>query len=151
MQRKNIVAEFDSLQLTSFIKLLPKRKNRDIPEVLVIEDQVFSAKLMLNVLSRSCKCQVAKDGKEAISKYAFSVPDIVFIDVELPDINGHSLAKLFRDTDPDVFLVMVTANNYAKDVEIAKSNKVQGFIIKPYNKQKILGSVENYLKLKNRM
>ena len=40
---------------------------------------------------------------------------------------------------------MVTGNNYIKDVETAKANKVQGFIVKPYNKLKIMGAVETFI------
>ena len=141
-----MVAEFSQEQLTSFVQRLPQRKKRSSPEILIVEDQGFSRKLMLNVLERSYTCHTAKNGAEAMSKYTAYAPDIAFLDIELPDLDGHKLAALFRKIDPRAYIVMVTANNYAKDVETAKENKVQGFIIKPYNKQKILGSVDAYLK-----
>ena len=68
------------------------------------------------------------------------------LDIELPDLSGHALATLFRQTDPDGFISMVTSNNYLKDVEQARENNVQGFVVKPYTKQKILDVVAQYSK-----
>jgi len=42
---------------------------------------------------------------------------------------------------------MVTGNNSVEDVALAKSNNVNGFIVKPYNKSKILDCVESFLTL----
>lgn len=60
-------------------------------------------------------------------------------------MDGHTLAGLFKKHDPESFIVMVTGNNYVKDVETAKANKVQGFIVKPYNKLKIMGAVDAFM------
>ncbi len=141
---EKISAKFSPEQLNLLIKNIFDRESRTAPEILIVEDQVFSCKLILSVLSSQYKCHVAKNGREAITLYATHAPDITFLDIELPDTDGHSLAKLFRESDPKSYLVMVTANNHMKDVTLAKQNKVQGFILKPYSKQKILQSIENF-------
>jgi len=116
-------------------------------EILIVEDQLFSRNLLMSVLQyRQFVCHNAKDGKEALELYAEHAPDIVFMDVELPDINGHALAKLIRQTDPKSHVVMVTSNLYQRDVNLAKENGVQGFIAKPYTKQSILNAINGYIK-----
>lgn len=146
--QKKIKAQFLMHQESSLAKTITTRKQRKAPEILIVEDQAFSRTLILNVLSKFYTCHVAKCGEEAIAVYAAYAPDIVFLDVELPDVNGHDLAQLFRMKDSRAFIIMVTGNNYAEDVERAKANKVQGFIIKPYSKQKILDGVQKYIKSK---
>jgi two-component system chemotaxis response regulator CheY len=146
---KKITATFSPAQLRAVMRQIPLRKQRESPEILIVEDQAFSRKLMLSVLD-AYSCEVAENGQEAMRKYVHHAPDIVFLDIELPDLDGHALANLFKNTDPETYIVMITGNHYAKDVEAAKANKVQGFIIKPYNKQKLLGSVEGYFKWINK-
>lgn len=142
------IIKFTPEQFSSFDNSVKTRSIRKMPEILIVEDQAFSRTLLLSILSNTYKCHTAKNAAEAISSFAILAPDIVLLDVELPDNNGHEIAKFIRKTDPDVWIVMVTANHYQSDVIAAKENKVQGFIAKPYNKKKILEIVGNYHKLK---
>jgi two-component system chemotaxis response regulator CheY len=137
---------FTDAQLHAFAGALPRRSLRQAPEILIVEDQEFSRKLLVSMLERQYICHAAANAAQAIDIYAQHAPDMVFQDVELPDINGHALAGLYKKYDPQRFIVMVTANHYLKDVETAKSNNVQGFIAKPYSKQKIQGAIDMYLK-----
>lgn len=134
------------LQRQTLNNKLAERKKRVAPEILIVEDMAFSRNMLLGMLGKKYKCHIAKDGAEAVHQYATNAPDITFLDIELPDVNGHSLARLFKEVDPGGYLVMLTANNYTKDMEAAKANKVQGFIAKPYSKQKIDEAIMNYIK-----
>ena len=145
-----IEARIDDKQRAVLRTQITIRKGRKLPTILIVEDQAFSRKVLLNALGKTYDCLAARNGAEAIALYVAHAPDIVFLDVELPDVDGHALAGLFRAEDPDAFVAMVTANNYIDDVTKAKANKVQGFIVKPYNKQKIYGCIEQFMQRKNR-
>jgi CheY-like chemotaxis protein len=123
---------------------LLERKHRKETSILVVEDQEFSATLLMGLLRKYYKCYHAKNAKEAIDLYCEHAPNIAFLDIELPDLSGHYLAAIFNKCDPESFMVMVTANNFIKDVEVAKKNNVRGFIIKPYSKEKILSATKQY-------
>lgn len=97
------------------------------------------------MFEHSYRCHLAKNAEEALSAYAAHAPDMVFLDVELPDTDGHTLAARIKAQDPESFIVMVTGNHRASDVEAAKANSVQGFIAKPYNKLKIMEAVEAFM------
>lgn len=124
-------------QILQFGRAKTARARRLHPEILVVEDQPFSAQLLLTMLRRTCRANHAADAGEALELYSLHAPDIAFLDIELPDMNGHALAKALHILDPQAHLIMVTANNSASDVLRAKENQVKGFIVKPYNKQKI--------------
>lgn len=115
--------------------------------ILIVEDQDFSRKLLYDLLARQFvyTCHMAKNATEAIELYATHAPDIVFLDIILPDFTGHEIATLIKTTDPKSYVIMVTANNFIKDVEIAKRNNVQGYITKPYSKNKIQAAIDGYL------
>ncbi len=127
---------------------LRSRPSREKKRALVVEDQDFSQRLLVELLRQDFLVEAAKDAKQAIQIYLDSAPDITFLDIELPDESGHSLARFFRALDPGAYIVMVTGNNSLEDVAMAKSNQVDGFVVKPYNKQKIYERVEKFKQIR---
>lgn len=121
-----------------------ERKNRINPEILIVEDQVFSVKMLLGLLDNKFKTHTAVNAEMALKLYCTNAPDIVFLDIELPDANGHDLAVAIYKLDAQGFIVMVTGNHYAKDVARAKVNGAKGFIVKPYSKQKIMEAIQKF-------
>lgn len=142
---------FSQEQIDSLNESMALRKRRRGIEILVVEDQGFSRKLLTSMLERNTRCREAATADEAIKLYATYALDICFLDIDLPDASGHALAYLFRNQDPGAYLVMVTANKLAQDVEIALKNNVQGFIYKPFSKNRIFEIVNNVIKRNNKI
>lgn len=140
---------FDQPQETLFRRAAQNRPSRKMLEMLVVEDQAFSAKLLLGLLDRTYKAVAADNAELAWNMYLAQAPDIVFLDVELPGMSGHDLAAAIHKLDPQAFIVMVTGNHYVEDVARAKENNAKGFIVKPYSKQKILDSIQKYINQKH--
>lgn len=136
--------EFNEDQKSLLKKAIFNRAARNGIKILIVEDQRFSRKLLAGLLERKFYCFEAENAEQAVRLYAEHAPNIVFLDIELPDASGHELAALFKKYDIGCYAIMVTGNNYAKDVAMARENKVQGFIVKPYQKQRILGVIEAY-------
>ncbi len=120
--------------------------------ILIVEDQDFSRKILQDLLARqeNYSCHAAKNALEAIELYSAHAPDIVLLDIQLPDFSGHELATVLRQADPRSYIVHVTANKFIKDVEAAKKNNVKGFITKPYSKKNIQDVINNYIALQSR-
>ena len=126
-----------------------QRTFRVEPHILIVEDQVFSQKILTSIL-KDYTCYVADSSAEAFVQYMEKCPDIVLLDIELPDVDGHQFAEFLNKIDMHSYVVMATANNYKKDIEMAQQNKVKGFIAKPYEKETILKTIETYKKSKKR-
>ena len=126
-----------------------QRTFRGKPHILIVEDQVFSQRLITSIL-KDYTCYIAKSSGEALMLYMEKNPDIVFLDIDLPDVSGHSYARLISKIDDDAYVVMVSANHYAEDVKLAQQNMAKNFIGKPYEKEAILRSVEKYKKEKKK-
>lgn len=120
-----------------------QRSFRVNPHILIVEDQVFSQKILLSIL-KDYTCHVTASSGEALLKYMETCPDIVLLDVELPDISGHGFAELVKKIDPSSYVIMVTANSYQEDIDLAKKNNVNGFIVKPYQKDDIIMAIERF-------
>lgn len=123
------------------------RRSRQTARILVVEDQLFSRKILEELLHHTYTVDVAATAKDGMKLYLENAPDIALLDIELTDDSGHTLARFIKSVDPASFVVMVTGNNSVEDVALAKSNGVDGFIVKPYNKSKIFECIDKYLAL----
>lgn len=120
-------------------KKIKTRADRKKPHVLIVEDQDFSIKLLSRILEDDYVQHIAHDAAKAILTFCLNAPDIVILDIGLPDRSGHSLAKLFKRLDKNVHIIMISGNQSYKDVALAKRNGVEGYIVKPYKKDTVLG------------
>jgi|GEM_PF-628321 len=132
-------------QIALFRSAARHRKGRKYPEIMVVEDQAFSNKLLVRLLEQNSKVYPALNAKTGLELYCANAPDISFLDIEMPGASGHDLAAVISKMDADAYIVMVTANNYIEDVVRAKQNGAKGFVVKPFNKQKILERVDKYI------
>lgn len=74
-------------------------------------------------------------------------PHIVFLDIGLPDASGHDLARRIKEWSPTTHVIMATANDYEDDIEAARRNRVDGFIVKPFSKEEITICLDRYIAL----
>lgn len=140
-----LVALKKSYNKDIFIPLAKARPKRERKVILIIEDQIFSQKILINCIGPNYTVEVASDSITGVKMYLKVVPDVVFLDWHLPDINGIEFLKQIKKVDPYAYIVMSTANNTSTCVNEALSNGAKGYITKPYNKEKIHKNLEAYL------
>jgi DNA-binding NtrC family response regulator len=132
------------LQLAQYRKMLAQNGGRTRLHTLVVEDQAFSRGLLYEILHHACSVSVAVNAREGWKLYFEEAPDVVFLDIGLPEISGHALADKIKELDPQSYIVMVTGSQDVADVQIARNNRVDGFIVKPFNKKQIDDCVDRY-------
>ena len=125
-------------------KMLRHNGGRERLHTLVVEDQTFSRQLLLEVLHDTCSVATCTNAYDGWKIYVEEVPDIAFLDISLPGASGHMLADRIKELDPMSYVVMVTASQDVHDLQVAKGNRVDGFIVKPFNKKKILDCIARY-------
>lgn len=120
-----------------------QRSFRTAPHFLVVEDQAFSQTIITSIL-KDYTVHVVESVAEAVLTYMEKCPDIVLLDINLPDLSGHDFANLINKIDEDSYVVMVSGNKYHKDIKISKANNVKGFLSKPFKKEQLLDHVDRY-------
>lgn len=120
-----------------------KRQQRKTYQILVVEDEPFSRSLVTKTL-KGYELLTAKNGTEALQTYALNFPDIVFLDIIMPDINGHQVLHEIVKHDPEAYIIMLSANSYKEDVLSAVGDGAKGFIVKPFTKEKLNEHIEKY-------
>jgi CheY-like chemotaxis protein len=113
------------------------------PLLLVVEDNEFSRKLIATALNGR-RYLFAKNGKEAIGFFEVNKPDMVFLDIELPDLTGLTVLSELLKVDPAAFIVMLSANSDKETVVKCIKSGAKGFIAKPFSKAKVDSYIEKY-------
>lgn len=130
-----------------------QRSCRKHLHMLVVEDQPFSQKLLCEILrgvrvnnnNESPMIEAVEDMQGAWKLFLKKAPDIIFIDLGLLDGSGHTLARAVKELDPNAQVIIVTANNYEEEQEVARQNNVDAFIAKPFSRKQIIDCIDRYV------
>lgn len=113
------------------------RQTRDPMTILLIEDDSITQRITKNLLKDNYVLYIAGTGKEAIDLYLQKAPDLVFLDINLPDANGLDLLSQINDIDPDAYVVMFSGNDTLENITASLSGGAHGFVAKPFRKERL--------------
>ncbi len=111
-----------------------------MPKVLIVDDAAFMRKLLKNILFSGGFDIVgeAENGKQAVELYKKLRPDIVTMDIVMPEMNGIEALKEIRKIDPNAKIVMCTAVGQEQMVKAAIKFGAKGYIVKPFQAPKVI-------------
>jgi PAS domain S-box-containing protein len=114
--------------------------------VLVAEDSPTNQTLVKLLLEKmGLQVTIADDGKEAVDK-ALSQPfDLIFMDIQMPNMNGHEATKSLRNNGITTPIVAVTAYAMKGDMEKCISAGCNDYLAKPINRKALLEVIRKYL------
>lgn len=133
------LGRLDTDQVASLAR---RRKARAIPLVMIADDDQIARTLVGNVVRENYEWASAKDGQECLSTYVSSAPDVLFLDIGLPDINGHDLLECLLQIDPDAYIIMFSGRKDRENIMKALEAGAQGFIGKPFTREKLTQYIE---------
>lgn len=119
--------------------------------VMIVDDNQTNLKLLANILSdMGCQFQLCQSAKEALLAVDQDIPDIVFLDVMMPEMNGYDLCILMRSNPKlaDIPIIFLTAK--VEHESIIKGFEVGGndYITKPFNEAELKARLINQLSFK---
>ena len=110
--------------------------------VLCVEDNVDVASLLFEALTDAgYLVDLAYTGEEALAAVATSRPDVILLDITLPDIDGITLCARFRE-EQDIPVIMVTARHTTDDMAAGFEHGADDYVTKPFNMQILLRRLE---------
>ncbi len=121
-----------------FEKALTQRGSRKEQFALVIDDDSIQRQLAREVLCAEYGVVPAPDGYEGLALYNAYAPEIVFLDIDLPHLDGLSVLRMILQNDPDAIVVMFTADSRSKTLQQALSIGAKGFVTKPFSASNML-------------
>jgi adenylate cyclase len=120
--------------------------------ILVVDDQAANRKLLADLLAaKGYVVATASGGKDGLAKVASVRPDLVLLDIMMPDLSGYEVCKQIRaDSSQGILpVVMVTALDPAQERIKGIEAGADDFLSKPINQAELLARVKSLLRIKS--
>ena len=115
--------------------------------VLVCDDAVFMRTMVSDILSQAGFTVVgeAENGKQAVEKYQQLKPDLVTMDIIMPEMGGIEAVKKITQMDPSARILMCSAMGQQALVQEALQAGARDFVVKPFQPSRVLEAVQRVL------
>jgi DNA-binding NtrC family response regulator len=104
-----------------------------VKSVLVVDDEVGARESLRMVLKNDYEVFVAKDAEEAFLRINKHSPDVILLDIILPDMDGLKILEKVRQKDPEAIVIMITATKTVKTAVEAMKLGAYDYITKPFD------------------
>jgi len=116
-----------------------------VTKILIAEDDDSVLEVLRLILSKeNYQILTAKNGREAVDIYRFARPELVLMDIELPEVDGVAATMEIKTIDPDAKIIGVTAYARSRGKELASAGALE-IIEKPFNRRKIISTIKKYI------
>jgi two-component system chemotaxis response regulator CheY len=110
---------------------------------LVVDDSEFARRNMKKILTSvgGEPAGFAANGREAIEQYMKLKPDLVFMDITMPEMEGLEAVQGIMDKDASAKIVMVSSNGYQEMIKAALDSGAKHFLTKPVEPKQVASVV----------
>lgn len=119
--------------------------------VLVVEDEPTMRQMLTEMLYAVGVAKVveAADAESGVETFNGDQFHIVMLDLGLPDRDGHEVMKEIKAANRQQHVVLVTADDSIDSIQRAITAGANGYVVKPYSREKIQDVVNNYMMVHN--
>ena len=116
-------------------------------KILIVDDAVFMRMKLKDILTKNGYEVVgeAQNGQEAFEKYQATHPDVVTMDITMPDVDGLEALKMIRAHDPNAKVIMCSAMGQQGMVMDAIKSGAKDFIVKPFDTDRVINAITKVL------
>ena len=113
-------------------------------KVMICDDAAFMRMMIKDILTKNGYNIVgeAENGAKAVEKYAELKPDLVLMDITMPDMDGIQALKKIKEIDPNANIIMCSAMGQQAMVIEAIQSGAKDFIVKPFQAERVLEAVK---------
>lgn len=112
--------------------------------ILICDDAAVMRMMLKNILTKNGYEVVgeADDGSVAITKYKETKPDLVMMDITMPEMSGIQALKKIREYDPNAAVIMCSAMGQQTMVIDSIESGAKDFVVKPFQAERVLEAVK---------
>ena len=114
------------------------------PKIIIVDDNDLIRTLLRGIL-RAEDCEIigeARNGTLALELIEKSKPDIVLLDVLMPEMDGLETLQNIKQQYPEIIVVMITGRPSKDNVKESIDGGASGFIVKPFNSAKVIETLK---------
>lgn len=114
-----------------------------IKRMMIVDDSPMIHNLLRKTLERNGYevCADAANGREGVELFEKNNPDLIFMDITMPVMDGIEATKMIKEKNPAVKIIMLTAMGDDEIIEQANSIGVDVFLKKPFDDYKIISAI----------
>ncbi len=127
------------------IRAVTQTDLRNAPLILVAEDEDNNYELVRIVLSKRYRLIRAINGIEAVTFCEDEHPNLVLMDIRMPDMNGLDATRIIKEVDPDIPIIALSAYAFDENIREAKEAGCDEFMAKPFRVEDLMDMVEKYI------
>ena len=117
--------------------------------ILIVEDEESVLDPLELLLSKEgFTIETARDGREALEKFAKTNPDLILLDLMLPEVSGTEVCRQIR-TKSQVPIIMLTAKDTEVDKVVGLELGADDYVVKPYSKAELVARIKAVLRRNN--
>jgi len=119
------------------------------PSILVVDDEQTIRSLARRFLSDKFAILEASDGKEAVDMARKHKPDLILMDIMMPNMDGYCACSIIKNDQPTkrIPVVMLTGIGYELNKKLAKEVGARGYITKPFTSKELLDTIGRFLEI----
>lgn len=112
--------------------------------ILIVDDAAFMRMMIKDILTKNGYNVVgeAENGAKAFEKYNELKPDLVLMDITMPEVDGIAALKNIKSADPNALIIMCSAMGQQAMVIEAIQGGAKDFIVKPFQPDRVLEAVK---------
>ena len=112
--------------------------------ILICDDAAFMRMMIKDILTKNGYTIVgeAENGQKAVEKYNETKPDLVMMDITMPEMDGIQALKKIKATDPNAAIIMCSAMGQQAMVIESIQSGAKDFIVKPFQPDRMLEAVK---------
>lgn len=118
-------------------------------KILIVDDSPITQEQLSDILNdNGYETDIASNGLAAINRYKSDKDniDLITLDITMPIMDGLETLKKLKEIDENVIVIMVSAMGKQKIIKECLDNGAKNFITKPFNKEKILYTIDSIFK-----
>ena len=113
-------------------------------KILIVDDAAFMRMMIKDILTKNGYeiATEAENGQKAVEKYAETKPDLVLMDITMPEMDGIQALKKIKELDGGANVIMCSAMGQQAMVIEAIQSGAKDFIVKPFQAERVLEAVK---------
>jgi CheY-like chemotaxis protein len=120
----------------------------DRKNVLIVDDDIVTQNMLKTALGNAGYALiVASNGREALELAAGKLPDVIILDIMMPDMDGGEVADVLKKNPrtKDIPIIFLSSLISKEEEKTGAKKDIVSFLAKPYNREMLLNEVRRYL------
>ena len=127
------------------LRVSNRGENNDMKTILVAEDEESNYELVRIVLQKRYRLLRAHNGIEAVTINEEEKPDLILMDIRMPEMNGLDATRIIKEINSDTPVIALSAYAFNENIQEAMAAGCDHFLAKPFKVEELIETIKKYL------